>query len=200
MINDPYREIAHGYDLKVHKYGYSTRATDYGHPGSQRLKFSALTEVMPLLDKSILDVGCGFADLQNFLAERGIESNYTGYDISEAMIDIARQRHPGVQLEVRNILNNPPNQKFDVVLSTGIFFLLQNNAKEIMHEMITIMYKLANHAVAFTTLSAWAEDKELNEFYADPGETLDFCRTLTPRLVLRHDYHPRDFAIYMYRN
>ena len=35
------------------------------------------------------------------------------------------------------------------------------------------------------------------EFYTDPLQTLAFCRTLTPWVTLRHDYHSRDFTIYM---
>jgi hypothetical protein len=54
-------------------------------------------------------------------------------------------------------------------------------------------------ALAFNSLSNWANDQEANEFYADPVQVLNFCRELTPWVVLRHDYHPRDFTVYMYK-
>jgi hypothetical protein len=53
--------------------------------------------------------------------------------------------------------------------------------------------------VAFNSLSAWATDQEAGEFYADPLRVVDFCRRITPRVVLRHDYHPRDFTVYLYK-
>jgi len=62
------------------------------------------------------------------------------------------------------------------------------------------MYALATTAVAFNSLSAWAPDQEAGEFYADPLQVVDLCRRLTPWVVLRHDYHPRDFTVYMYKN
>ncbi len=66
--------------------------------------------------------------------------------------------------------------------------------------MIEAMFNIARNAVAFNSLSAWAADKEDGEFYADPHEVLQFCRTVTPWVVLRHDYHSRDFTIYMYKS
>jgi hypothetical protein len=29
--------------------------------------------------------------------------------------------------------------------------------------------------------------------------TLNSCRQLTPWVALRHDYHPRDFTVYLYK-
>ena len=68
-----------------------------------------------------------------------------------------------------------------------------------MEVLIKRLYELADHAVAFTSLSTWAMTQEPNEYYADPLETVRFCRTLTPWVALRHDYLPHDFAIYMYK-
>ena len=34
-------------------------------------------------------------------------------------------------------------------------------------------------------------------WYADPAETLARARRLTPRVVLRHDYKPNDFALWL---
>jgi len=61
------------------------------------------------------------------------------------------------------------------------------------------MFSLATSAVAFNTLSTWAQDQEAGEFYADPLKVVEFCRTLTPWVVMRHDYHPRDFTVYLYK-
>ena len=57
----------------------------------------------------------------------------------------------------------------------------------------------AERALAFNSLSTWAPDPEPGEFYADPLETLASAARSRGRLVLRHDYHRRDFTIYAYR-
>ena len=88
---------------------------------------------------------------------------------------------------------------FDVVVANGIFYLLDEQPAPMMQHMIERMFSLAKKAVAFNSLSAWARDQEGGEFYADPLQTVEFCRRLTPWVVLRHDYHPRDFTVYLYK-
>ena len=48
-------------------------------------------------------------------------------------------------------------------------------------------------------LSAWAPVLRSDQYHADPVSVLDFCRTLTSRLALRHEYLPHDFTVYLYR-
>ena len=38
------------------------------------------------------------------------------------------------------------------------------------------------------------------EFNADPLETVASCRRISPRAVLRHDYMPHDFTVFLYRS
>jgi trans-aconitate methyltransferase len=151
-------------------------------------------------DASVLDVGCGFADFADFLTARYPGVRYTGIDLTPAMIEQARARHPTLTLKVANLLDLEASQQVDVVTANGIFYLLGEQAPALMRTFIERMWDMAIRAVAFNSLSAWAKDQEAGEFYADPLETMAFCRRLTPRLTLRHDYHQRDFTVYMYRD
>jgi trans-aconitate methyltransferase len=166
---------------------------------SQKIKFRVLSEVLPLANSRLLDVGCGFADFATFLARRFPGLQYSGIDLSSAMVKEARRNHPELDLCVANISDAKFKGAFDVVTANGIFYLLGDEAFSMMQQMIERMYALATTAVAFNSLSAWATDQESGEFYADPLRVVEFCRQLTPRVVLRHDYHPRDFTIYLYR-
>jgi SAM-dependent methyltransferase len=193
--------IAAYYNSLVGEFGHSPRACDYGNPRSQLAKFEVLAQVAPLTGKRILDVGCGFADFADFLIARYGELEYTGVDISPAMIQAARALHPGapnVTLRLANILEDDPGQ-FDVVTANGIFYLLGDCAPDLMKRLVSRMFEIATTAVAFNSLTSWAADQEQGEFYADPCATVDFCRTLTSRLTLRHDYHTRDFTLYLYK-
>jgi SAM-dependent methyltransferase len=190
--------IARYYDDLVARYGPDTRACDYGDPRSQEAKFRVLSEVGPLDGRSVLDVGCGQADFAGYLTERARDLTYTGIDISPRMIEVASERHPGLDLRLSDVLGEDPG-RFDLVTANGIFYLLGDGAEEAMQALVARMYEVCNWAVAFNSLSGWATDQETGEFHADPLRTVAFCRTLTPRVVLRHDYHTRDFTIYMYR-
>jgi SAM-dependent methyltransferase len=196
---DPFGRIANYYQDLVQKYGHDPRACDYGRPQSQEIKFRVLSEAMPVKGRSVLDVGCGFADFHRFLRDRFGEVRYSGIDVCPAMVEEARRLDPHCEVKLANILDASIRERFDLVTANGIFYLLGDEAWPTMQEIVRRMYAVAEHAVAFNSLSSWAEDKDPGEFYADPAEVLQFCRTLTPWVVLRHDYHPRDFTIYMYK-
>jgi SAM-dependent methyltransferase len=199
QITDPFARIADYYDGLVRKYGHDPRACDYGRVESQKIKFRVLSEVLPLGNLSLLDVGCGFADFATFLGEHSPGVRYSGIDLCSAMVDEAQRNHPNLDLRMANIFDAAFDRTFDVVTANGIFYLLGDQAWPMMQQLIERMYDLATKAVAFNSLSAWATDQEASEFYADPLRVVEFCRRLTPRVVLRHDYHSRDFTVYLYK-
>ncbi len=187
-----YRELAR-------EHGISFRAVDWGSRASQQRRFRVLCQVGDLDGKSILDVGCGQGDLYECLSRRGVRVRYTGIDITREMIEVARQRFPKARFRVADVLEERGRQH-DYVLSSGIFGQRSAAPFEYLKAAVQRMFALAKCAVAFNTLSTWAAQQEKGEFHADPLKVAAFCRTLTPVLTLRHDYHPRDFTIYLYRS
>jgi len=192
--------ISSYYEDLIRKYGHDPRACDYGRVESQAIKFQVLSAATDMNGKSVLDVGCGFADYYRYLSGMAEHIRYVGLDITPGMISEARKLEPELDLRCGNILDWGDAESFDVVTANGIFYLISDDAPGKMREIIRAMYARANEVVAFNSLSIWAADQEAGEFYADPIQTLEFCRTLTPWVSLRHDYHSRDFTIYMYKN
>ena len=62
---------------------------------TQRMRFEVFVSFHDLRGKSVLDVGCGVGDLCGHLQERGIDCEYTGFDVSPEMIRRCRERFPG---------------------------------------------------------------------------------------------------------
>lgn len=183
----------------VERHSGGPEACDWGTSGTQATRFEVLARVMPLRGKRVLDVGCGLADFADYLSARHGPVAYDGVDIAPRMIEEARRRHPALSLRVLDILQEDPGGPYDLVTANGIFYLLGDDPEPYMRRLIARMWELASGAIAFTSLSAWAGRRDPGEFYADPLATVAFCRTLTPRVVLRHDYLPHDFAVYVYR-
>lgn len=199
-MSDRFSHIAGFYDGLVDRYGHDPRAADYGRAESQLRKFEVLAEAVSPGDRSILDVGCGFADYARFLRPRFPSLVYTGVDLSPRMIEEARRSEPSLDLRVGNVLDGElADRSFDVVNANGIFYLLGEDAWKTTRALVERMFALSRRMVAFTTLSTWAPDPEPGEFYADPVALLELCRSLSPRVVLRHDYHRRDVALFIHR-
>jgi len=184
----------------VEKHGIDPRALDWGGAESQRLRFSILAGIGPLGRASILDVGCGQGDFYGWLAEEKVDVDYHGIDITPAMVDIARARFPGARFDVRNVREDSPAERsYDFVFASGVFYLRRHEPFDFLCRMVEAMFACCRKGAAFNSLSAWAPRKEAGEFYTDPLDVVSFCRTLTPRVILRHDYHPQDFSIFLYK-
>lgn len=185
----------------IAEYGSDVRALNWGGRESQHLRFSVLAQVRRLNDTSLLDVGCGLGDFYEWLKHAHLNVDYTGTDITPNMVEIAQQKFPEARFEWGNVFDKKECEieSYDVVVASGIFTYRQTASLFFLKAMIERMFSLCREAVAFNSLSGWASEKDEGEFYADPIETLAVCRALTPWVVLRHDYHPRDFTVYMYK-
>ena len=191
--------IAAYYDALAAAHGTGPQAVDASSQESLELRYRVLGDAIDFDGKSVLDVGCGFGGLGVHLTERYADVDYSGIDISEGLVAAGRHAHPELRLEVGDVLEMPPAQRFDAVLAQGIFYLLGDEAEAKAERLIAAMWALAVECVAFTALSSWATGAvDPQEFRVDPARLLNYCRTLTPRVVLRHDYHPGDVALYLY--
>ncbi len=202
QYDDDKRNISHFTHL-AERHGVSFRSVDWGSKESQELRFSIFAQAGNLNGRTILDVGCGMGDFYNWLNQTGIKADYTGVDITPKMIEIAKQRFPGVCFEINNLLDLTSNKiepgQYDYVFASGIFCYREHEPFEFMKNMVENMFKISKKTLTFNSLSLMAPDKERKEFYADPVKIVSFCQTLTPWIIFRHDYHPRDFTVYMYK-
>lgn len=199
MPQDDYAErIRAFYAPLLAAHGESTAVVGYPEPAGQQGRYAILAEVGDLSRASVLDVGCGLGHLLDFLNGRGFEGDYLGIDLMPEMVERARRRHPGARFEVMDFLAAAERLEVrDFVLASGV---LQHGDRALRKRMIAAMYGGCRVAAAFNAFSTWYPDHPDKGFHiADPIETLEFCRSLTPRLLLRHEYVAHDFTIYLYR-
>jgi SAM-dependent methyltransferase len=191
--------IAAYYDGLVGRFGLDPRSVDAATAAGLDARYRVLSEVTDLSGKQVLDVGCGYGGFGAYLQAAGVDADYVGIDISRGLLDTGHSVHPELDLREGSLRELHAPGAYDVVVAQGIFYLLGDDAEVKMAAMIRQMWDLAREAVAFTTMSAWAGDAPEGEFFAQPERLLSICTQLTTRLVLRHDYHPRDVALYLYR-
>lgn len=167
--------------------------------GRQHIRFKALSEIADLNNCTILDLGCGFGDLYGFLKKK-YNIDYTGYDINKNLIDIAKTKNPDASFDVKDILREKVLKNFDYIISSGVFnFKLADNAS-FSKNMLKKMFEICNKGVAVDFVTDYVDyrNKDLN--YTSPEEIFRFCKTLSKRVTLRHDYMPFEFCIYLYKN
>ena len=173
--------------------------------GLLRLRFAILAEVCDLEGRSVHEIGCGAGHLYDFLGERGFRGEYSGSDLSRAMIEAARARHPDVRFEQRDLRCEPRPAAADVVLCSGLFHVKLDRGDEewqsFLRECVRRMYAMCRVAIAFNVMSDQVDYRSDELHYADAAEMLDFCRSELSRFVtLRHDYPLYESTFYGYRN
>lgn len=188
------------YTSLLEKHGCDYQALNWGSKESQLLRFQVLADIGVSEGDSILDVGCGLGDFYEWLDKNLPSLAYAGLDMTPAMVKAAAKRFPSVSF-IEGTIDAliEQRQQFDFVMASGIFAHRQQSPIDFLHNMIEKMYEQSIKGCAFNCLSSWRDIKDEQEFYANPLSTVEFCRSLSSRVVLRHDYHEGDFTIYMYR-
>lgn len=188
---------------RLTKYGEDVRAVGWSSVESQETRARVISEIGDLSNKSILDVGCGFGDLYTFLKRLGIyPGKYVGIDINPKIIEVAKRRLPKVKFEVGDVMDSLLQDKFDFVVASGIFGLKTPNWQYVVEKQLSKMYDLCEIGVVVNFLSYYTTGKKFaDSHYANPADILEFVfRNLSNRVVLRHDYRPNDFTVYVYRD
>ncbi len=197
------KALVNFYREHYEQHGRGPRALDMADRNSQDSRFAVLAGVLPPGGEkfSVLDVGCGFGDLLEFLNKKGCSVEYTGIDILPDFIDEAKKSWPEAEFISGDFLEMEFDKKFDYVLCSGTLNVLLADSPAWTREMIAKMAACASGALAFNMTSIYTDEEYKNDhtFYADPAEVFTFCRTLVKPVVLLHNYRPNDFTIYMYK-
>jgi SAM-dependent methyltransferase len=192
------------YEKRLHEHGYSPAALGWGAHGRQEVRFSVLAE-FALRDpqSSVLDVGCGFCDLYDFLATRGWRGRYSGIDIVPGLLEVAKQRHPGIDVRELDITGDISLlHEYDFVIASGAFnaALPSGDNRTHIEAALKNMHQCSRRATCVDFLSEYVEFQKQGAFHTDPGWALATAKKLTRRVLLRHDYMPYEFALFLFRN
>lgn len=195
------------YSEKIKKFGPIPQGVDWNGEGSQNLRFDQLLKLMdPIAEKStLLDFGCGYGALLDYLIKLDINLHYTGFDISKEMIKTAMQIHPsGTAIWTSK---EGELSKYDYVVASGIFNVMENSSKEewkeYIFETISELNILSSKGFAFNLLTKYSDVDKMKEnlFYADPMLFFAHCKTTYSKSVaLLHDYPLYEFTIIVRKN
>lgn len=194
-------ETIRRYEKRLKEFGISCQTLGWNGKESQYLRFMIMSEISDLNNVSILDVGCGFGDFYYYLKKRGINVTYTGYDISSKIIECAKQKFSKFQVEfqVKDILLDNVDRRFDYVFSSGIFNAKISDNISFVKKMMKKMFEMCNIGIAVNMLTNYVDYMRKDLFYYSPQEMLEFSKTLSKYVTLRHDYPLYEFTIYIYK-
>lgn len=193
---DQYKEF---FQENYEKYNTDIKALGWTKESQQR-RFEVLLEIGDTNNKSILDVGCGFGDFRKLLTT----PFYTGIDLVPEFIAEAKKHNNGKFLvhSIDSYIKEYPFIAFDYVFASGIFFMKHRNWNRYVLDKITQMFKLCTKGIAINFISKYAPNKEGKKslmHYTDPSVVLNLAMKISNKVILKHNYLPNDFTLYIYR-
>ncbi|GAA4094013.1 hypothetical protein GCM10022392_15730 [Mucilaginibacter panaciglaebae] len=148
---------------------------------------------------SVLEAGCGTGDMFNFLMNRYPDIRaYAGVDFIPEMIAEARERiiSPKAIFWPVSFMSSVIPEA-DYVLASGSLNYA-NNEPGYIYKAISHLFGLSRRALGFNLLRSVAFEGLLATY--DPAEIVAFCHTLSDQVVLRDEYDPEDFTVFIYRD
>lgn len=200
MNSEDKQTIINRYENRLTRFGDDIRTLASGTKERQTTRFQVLQELGIVSGSSVLDLGCGLGDFYAFLSNCINGVDYTGYDISPKLIDVARHKFPDATFNVRDIQEDTSRKTFDYIVCSQVFnnILSYENNLEVAKEVISICYSKMNKGLAFDFLSDDVDYRDEGLCYYSANEVFSFCKSLSKRVCLRHDYPLFEFAVYVY--
>jgi len=188
----------HAHSFQQH--GYTPNALFWSSRGIQKVRFKALAEIGINEHDSLLDVGCGFADLYSWLKAQKVQTHYTGIDLSQDILNKGMELHPKLNLLHGELFDfDWPNASFDWVFLSGTLNWNLHDDGKYARQLIEQMLKLCSKGVAFNMLhQQGVKHQELGDLIAyNAQEIFTFCQGICTDCQMRCDYLENDFTIYM---
>ena len=191
----PYRRAAD-------KHGADFPSLLWASPQTQGARFDAIERLGKLHGKSVLDVGCGRADLLDFLLDRGVQpADYVGIEAVEelaAAAEAKRRRMKDVRILRVDFVREPLRMfvAADVVVFSGALNTVED---DVFYSTLRRAFDAAAEALVFNFLCASYLAGADYLRWRRPADVIAFASELSPRVETLNDYLHGDFTVAVHK-
>jgi SAM-dependent methyltransferase len=187
---------------KVREHGAVVAGVDWNGIEAQHTRFKALLNLVtdPSGEFSLLDYGCGYGAMYDYMKSPESRFRYTGYDISLDMIDAARTAHTDDDAEWT--ADEALLGRYDYVIASGIFNVRFGHDDfawlEYIFDTLHRMDRYSMRGFAFNALTSFSDEafRRADLYYANPMHLFEYCKqNFSRNVALLHDYDLYDFAV-----
>ena len=182
------------------KYKNNHQLVGWGSKKSQLIRFKQLIKQVDLNNKSLLDVGCGLADLKTFLSSKNIKTTYSGIDLNRVFISKCRKKFSNTQFILGDFSSIKFSRKYDVVVQSGMLNLPSDNQDSLLKKIITKMFKLSKKCCVVNFLTNKAKSIHTNQVYINLNKQISFIEQMTPFYFINKSYMTHDVTIFLYHD
>jgi len=203
-LKDTQKKLNEFFAGKLDQFGATPQGVDYGKSEGQTIRFEQLVKIIdPARPFTVLDYGCGYGAMFDFLQARGWQFEYWGVDLIEKMVLAGRETHkafPNAHFTTDE--NEVPGA--DYLLAGAIFNIKMESPfdewRDFTVQTLQTMNRLCSKGFSFNCLTSYSDADRMAQrpdlYYADPLFYFDTCkRNFSRNVALLHDYGLYDFTI-----
>lgn len=204
-----YRAIQRHYEETLAMFGPNVHGVDWPNLEDLETRFRIMASGVPATDEPVrlLDVGCGVGLFLDYLMENVVPGTwtYTGLDISAAMIDQARGRHPHARFLRRDLIADPDlGETHDFAILNGVFTvkrdLPQAAMEAFVQALLTAVWPHCRLGLAFNVMSVHLDYPREDLFHWPIDDAVAFAtRALSREVRVRADYGLYEYTTFVYR-
>jgi SAM-dependent methyltransferase len=214
ILNDIAQKMIERYSRRYKELGHNVKTLGWGTAEQQHYRFKqSLTNIQFTDEKNVVDIGCGFGDYLALLSGEGKPfREYIGLDINPDLINECKKiwrEKTKANFKVANISDyNNEEPIADIGVMFGVLNLNLNKTfdnYEYSFQFIRNSFSLIREVLVVDFLSAKCNldyPQEDFVFYHDPSKMLEFALSLTPNVILKHDYASipqKEFMLFLYK-
>lgn len=204
-LDDVQGKLADYFTDKLEQFGATAKGVDYNGETAQQIRFAELVRIIknPTENFSIIDYGCGYGAMFDFLQARYSQFDYYGVDLIEKMVLAGRETHKAFS-NAHFTTDEKEVPAADYLVAAGIFNIKLDAAYDEWQDFVCStlirMNQLCTKGFAFNMLTKYSDQDRMAQrtdlYYGDPVFFFDFCKkNFSRNVALLHDYGLYDFTI-----
>jgi ubiquinone/menaquinone biosynthesis C-methylase UbiE len=208
-IEETQKKLNEYFTEKLETFGATAKGVDYNGEQAQQIRFGELVKIIdPSKSFSVIDYGCGYGAMFEFLQARGWQFDYYGVDLIKKMILAGREKHKDF-LHAHFVTDEKELPVADYLVAAGIFNIKLEAShsawQDFICDTLVRMNRLCSKGFAFNMLTKYSDADRMAQrpdlFYGDPLFFFDLCkRNFSRNVALLHDYGLYDFTILVRKN
>jgi hypothetical protein len=186
---------------KLREHGQTPAGVDWRDEAAQFTRFDQLLRVMKDPSASVIDFGCGYGALLEYMRSHGFTGRYHGIDICAEMV-LAAERTYAADVNATFAIGAEPTISTDYAVASGLFNMrLEHDEaswQRYVADTIKLMDRYSRQGFAFNCLTSYSDSDRMRPdlYYGNPCYYFDLCKRLySKQVALLHDYGLYDFTI-----
>lgn len=200
MKEKVYYPIVERYDKNLKKHGDSHLSLEWSNLEDMAIRYRVMLDMVKT-PCSLLDFGCGLADLYAYIKQYNIQVDYCGLDINQNFINICNNKYSEIKFLCCDIFDTPI-PKFNYIICNGIFTVKDRLTFDEMWEysktLLERLFAFCNVGIAVNFTSKHV-DWELDKLFHLPMDMLAqfITKKLTRHFSMRQDYNLFEYTTYI---